>query len=72
VADRVREAIPNALDVHLEYEREAFAGVGAGSVASLGPRDQFLAYFKAQHGGAPDPGLLSAFDEVLEAETEGA
>ncbi|MEW6059004.1 MAG: exonuclease SbcCD subunit D [Actinomycetota bacterium] len=71
IADRVREALPNALDVHLEYERRETAA-GAQPLSSLKPRDQFLAYYRRQHEADPNEDLLEAFDEVLATETEGA
>ena len=71
IADRVREALPNALDVHLEYER-AEAATGSEPVSSLHPRDQFVAYYRSQHGAVPREELIEAFDEVLALETEGA
>jgi DNA repair protein SbcD/Mre11 len=72
IAERVREALPNALDVHLVYERAAPEAPDAEPVASLAPREQFLAYFRAQHGADPAERLLEAFDEILAAELEGA
>ncbi len=73
IADRVREALPNALDVRLVYDRTAddetasrTAGVGA-----LGPREQFAAYERSVHGVDADPALLSAFDEVLTLVRDG-
>ncbi|MEX0832734.1 MAG: exonuclease SbcCD subunit D [Actinomycetota bacterium] len=71
IADRVREAIPNALDVHLEYDRTEAELPGA-PVAAMSPREQFLAYYETHHGASADEELLRAFDEVLELETEGA
>jgi DNA repair protein SbcD/Mre11 len=71
IADRVREALPNALDVHLEYER-AERPVTAEPISALHPRDQFVAYFRSQHTTEPSPELLEAFDEVLGLETEDA
>lgn len=67
IADRVREALPNALDVKLVYDRTADDGDGSrtAGVGALGPRDQFAAYERLTHGVDPDPGLLAAFDEVL-------
>ncbi len=70
IADRVREVLPNALDVHLEYERHE-ASASSEPVSSLQPRDQFLAYYRAQHETEPSGDLVEAFDEVLQAETEG-
>jgi exonuclease SbcD len=71
IADRIREVLPNALDVHLDYERHEVPE-SSEPVSSLQPRDQFLAYYRAQHQAEPSEDLLEAFDEVLAAETEGA
>jgi DNA repair protein SbcD/Mre11 len=72
IADRIREELPNALDVHLEYERVEGSGDDGPPLSSLHPRDQFVAYHQAHHGAAPADELLAAFDEVLELETESA
>jgi exonuclease SbcD len=72
IADRVRDEVPNALDVHLEYERGDGGRDGGDPISSLHPRDQFVAYFESHHGVPPDETLLAAFDEVLALETEGA
>jgi DNA repair protein SbcD/Mre11 len=72
IADRIREELPNALDVHLEYERPERGVDGGPPLSSLHPRDQFIAYHEALHGVPPAEPLLDAFDEVLELETEGA
>ncbi|HSJ51923.1 MAG TPA: exonuclease SbcCD subunit D [Actinomycetota bacterium] len=71
IADRIRDDLPNALDVHLVYERAEGDGGGGEPLSSLAPRDQFVAYHEAQHGAPPPETLLEAFDEVLELETEG-
>lgn len=72
IADRIRDELPNALDVHLEYERAEGSGDAGPPLSSLHPRDQFVAYHQAHHGAAPADELLAAFDEVLELETESA
>lgn len=69
IADRVREELPNALDVHLVYERVEDEPTG-DPVSSLHPRDQFVAYYRRQHGAEPPEPVLEAFDEVLADETE--
>ncbi|MGZ4130331.1 MAG: exonuclease SbcCD subunit D [Actinomycetota bacterium] len=69
IADRIRDELPNALDVHLVYERED-ATPGAEPVSSLHPREQFVAYYRSLHSADPAPELLEAFDEVLDLETE--
>lgn len=71
IADRVREELPNALDVHLVYERAEHETTG-DPVSSLHPRDQFVAYYRQQHGAEPPEQILEAFDEVLADETEVA
>ncbi|HXF56241.1 MAG TPA: exonuclease SbcCD subunit D [Actinomycetota bacterium] len=71
LADRVRELLPNALDVVLDYERRE-GEPRAPDVATLSPRDQFVAYHRAHHGAEPAPELLAAFDEVLALEAEEA
>ena len=72
IADRIRDELPNALDVHLEYERAERSGDGGPPLSSLHPRDQFVAYHETSHGAPPAEELLAAFDEVLELETESA
>ncbi|MFN2589431.1 MAG: exonuclease SbcCD subunit D [Actinomycetota bacterium] len=65
IAERVRDALPHAVDVSLRYEREE-AVDAAPPLSSLQPRDQFLAYYRSEHGvrDVPDD-LIGAFDEVL-------
>jgi exonuclease SbcD len=72
IADRIRDELPNALDVHLDYERRDGAGAEGAPLSSLHPREQFVAYHEASHGVPPADPLLEAFDEVLELETEAA
>ena len=65
IADRIRDALPNALDVRLVLpetdgvEREQ-------TLRGLDPRDQFVAYYRAEHAGEPADELLDAFDRVHE------
>lgn len=72
IADRVRDELPNVLDVHLVYERSDGPQPGAEPLSSLHPRDQFVAYHEAHHGVSPPAALLAAFDEALELEMEGS
>jgi exonuclease SbcD len=66
IAERIRDALPNAVDVQLTYDR-AEAPDDGPPVSSLQPRDQFLSYFRREHGVADVPeDLLGAFDEVLD------
>ncbi|MFB3739806.1 MAG: exonuclease SbcCD subunit D [Candidatus Velamenicoccus archaeovorus] len=72
IADRIRDELPNALDVHLEYERGPDGLPDGPPLSSLHPREQFVAYHRAHHGAPPPEVLMAAFDEVLGLETEGA
>ncbi len=69
IADRVRDALPNALDVQLVYER-LDADVAAHVLGALTPREQFAASFRSHHGVEPTADMLASFDEVLELELE--
>jgi exonuclease SbcD len=70
VADEVREALPNAIAVHLVYE-PAEGAEPVAPIGSLSPREQFLRYYRTRHGAEPEETLLAAFDEVLTAEEAG-
>lgn len=71
LADRVREVLPNALDVVLEYERPPDEGPRE-PLRAMSPRQQFAAYLRHEHEAEPAPELLEAFDEVLALEAEEA
>jgi DNA repair protein SbcD/Mre11 len=71
LADRVREALPNAVWVEPVYERTESTGPEDG-VSSLQPREQFQHYYQHAHGADPDPALMDAFDEVYAEAAEGA
>lgn len=65
IADRVREVLPNAIEVQLVYERAA-SSRPKGGMQTLQPREQFLHYYRHAHGADPDAGLMDAFDGVYE------
>ena len=65
LADRVREALPNALDVRLVLPEREGAEASA-TLKGLDPREQFVAYYKAEHSAEPADELLQAFDRVFE------
>jgi DNA repair protein SbcD/Mre11 len=69
IADRVRDALPNALDVQLVYEREG-SDEAAPPVGALSPREQFAASFRSYHQADVPAEMLASFDEVLELELE--
>ena len=72
LGDRVRDELPNALDVVPVYERGEERGGGSVPLRTLEPRDQFVAYYRAHHQAEPVEPLLAAFDEVHELEMERA
>ncbi len=68
IAERIRDALSNAVDVSLRYERAPVSADGM-PLASLEPREQFVSYFRRQHGVEDvPPDLLEAFDEILDLE----
>lgn len=68
IADRVREALPNALDIRLVLPERAEEEV-APSLRGLDPRHQFTSYYTMAHGAEPSTELLEAFDRVYEEVT---
>ncbi|MEX2274202.1 MAG: exonuclease SbcCD subunit D [Actinomycetota bacterium] len=70
IADRIRQVAPNALDVHLEYERDEVGPHEGAPLSALAPREQFVSSYTAYHGVAPDVSILEAFDEVATSEME--
>jgi len=72
IADRVREVLPNALDVHLEYERVQEQAHQGPPLSALAPREQFISSYTAYNGVAPSEPILEAFDEVATSELEGS
>jgi len=69
LADEVRELLPRALVVQLEYERES-AGRQPGELRRLEPRELFARHFQDRHGAPPADGMLRLFDELLEEVTD--
>jgi DNA repair protein SbcD/Mre11 len=66
IAERIRDALPNAVDVQLRYERAEPEDEGQ-PLSSLQPRDQFVSYYRREHGvETPPHELMTAFDEVLD------
>ena len=64
IAERVREALPNAVDVQLEYEAlEEDASVEP--LANLSAAELFTRYYQSQHGADPEPALVGLFEELL-------
>jgi len=70
LADLVREIVPRALDVRLEYEREEHARE-PGDTQRLEPRELFSQYYRHRYGSEIGEPLMRLFDELFE-ETIGA
>jgi hypothetical protein len=61
----VREMLPHALDIGLDYEHDEI-GRPEASLRSLEPREQFVAYYRDHHQLDPAAGLMDAFDRVYD------
>lgn len=70
LGDRVREILPNALEVRLEYERQGSDGRRPG-LKQLTPRQLFARYYAERHKTEPDRELLDLFERLLE-EVDGS
>ena len=74
LAQRVRELIPLAVDVRLEYDRRP-DDAPPPRAERLSPPELFALYYRTQHGTDPSPELLALFGELLDeaaAEAESA
>jgi exonuclease SbcD len=70
LADKVREVIPRALDVRLEYEREETARE-PGDTRRLEPRELFAQYYRSRYGSDAGEPVMKLFDELFD-EVSGA
>ena len=66
LADSVRERLPHALEVRIEYPKAD--GGERVSVKGMSPRKQFARYFADRHGAPASDAMLDLFDELLETE----
>jgi exonuclease SbcD len=62
LAQRVREQIPGAVDVRLEYPEQVQPDEPA--LASMSPEEQFVRYYRAQHATEPAGETLALFREL--------
>jgi DNA repair protein SbcD/Mre11 len=67
IADAVRDALPNAVDVRVDFPR-ADAGPPAPKLSSLDPLDQYVAYHRSVHRTDPSDDKVTAFNDVLALE----
>jgi DNA repair protein SbcD/Mre11 len=65
IADRVRELLPNALDVQLEYERQERAG-DPSRLGRLDATELFSEFYEHRHGAKPPEELAALFRSVYE------
>jgi exonuclease SbcD len=68
LADEVREILPGALDVRLEYERIE-TQPEPGEQQRLKPRELFGRYYRHHHGAEANEKLMKLFDELFEEVT---
>lgn len=72
LSERVKELLPNALDVTVEHPKDPAQakanGNGEGRV-KLAPSRLFAAYYEHRHSKPPDPELQQLFDQVHEEAT---
>jgi len=64
LAEQVREVLPHALEVGLEYPRDETQP--DREVRGLTPREQFAEYHRRRVGGEVEPETLDLFDALLE------
>jgi hypothetical protein len=64
LADEVRERLPNALEVKLEFPR--IAAETPITLRGLSPREQFASYYAGRHGAPASDEMLVLFDELIE------
>ena len=71
LADRVKELLPNALDVTVEHPREPAknGGNGAPGRVKLAPSQLFAAYYEHRHQAKPPTELQQLFDQIHEEAT---
>jgi exonuclease SbcD len=73
LAERVKELLPNALDVTVEHPRDP-AKPGAADPSQgrvkLAPNRLFAAYYEHRHNAPPSPELQQLFDQVHEEATK--
>jgi DNA repair protein SbcD/Mre11 len=64
LADEVRERLPNAIEIHLDYPRTQIDAVP--TLRGLSPREQFARYFATRHEAPASDEMLNLFDGLVE------
>jgi len=70
LAQRVKDQVPGAVDVRLDYPH--LDEDNAPALAALAPDEQFTRYYRTQHGADPDVDTLALFRELHDQVTSGA
>jgi DNA repair protein SbcD/Mre11 len=67
LADEVRELLPNALEVTVDYPRQgAAAPAGGASHRTLQPAELFARFYQSKNGAEPGEDLRKLFEDVYE------
>src|SRR4029453_1012134 len=66
VAEQVKEVLPNALDVSLDYERSDGPARPAAGRRQRRPEELFADFFERKNGARPSPEMLALFNQVYE------
>ncbi|MFA7296938.1 MAG: exonuclease SbcCD subunit D [Dehalococcoidia bacterium] len=69
LAQRVKDQVPGAVDVRLDYPH--LDEDDAPALATLSPDEQFTRYYRSQHGADPDIDTLALFRELHDQVTSG-
>jgi exonuclease SbcD len=64
LADQVRERLPGAIEVRLDYPRNAIDP--PATLRGIPPREQFARYYTQRHGAPATDAMLTLFDELME------
>jgi exonuclease SbcD len=65
IADQVRELLPNAVDVQLDYARQPAGGEPA-RLQQLKPAELFASFYRHRNGAEPGAALVGLFEAVYE------
>jgi exonuclease SbcD len=69
IAEQVRDALPNAIDVSVVYKREVPEEPAVSRLHQLRPAELFGDFFRQKNGAPPAPELLRLFESVYEEAT---
>ena len=66
LADEVRDLLENALEVTVDYPRQASTQAAGASHRSLQPGELFAKFYQAKNGSEPGEDLRKLFEDVYE------